>query len=304
MESDFIKSIKYTEVKDSNEVYHGNKDYISASGLKKIKKSPLHFMTEEKKDTEALTFGSAYHTYILEPENFDNEYFIFDETFILEVLSGEGSKKPRGTNKYKEWYENEMKAAEGKIMIEKSTFEIIKSMRDRLFKHRYAKSLFNKGEAEKSFYCSLETEVGKIKVKIRPDYLKKQHRIITDLKTTSDASAIEFPKNAANYDYHIQAAFYSDIMRMITGDEWPFFFIAQEKSKPFAFNIFEASAQFINQGRYEYEQLLRLYYLCKENDYWPGYQVFTENRFGIIELRLPSWAINEINFYNHLNNKK
>jgi len=301
MESTFIRSIKYTEVKDSNEVYHANKDYISASGLKKIKKSPLHFMTEEKKETEALSFGSAYHKYILEKELFDQEYFVFDETFILDVLRGEGSLKPRGTNKYKEWYEKEMQAAEGKVMIDQPTFEIIKSMQERLWKHRYVRSLFSNGEAEKSFYCEVETEVGILKIKIRVDYHKKKHRIITDLKTCQDASMGEFPKNAASYDYHIQAALYSDIMKAITGEEWPFFFVAQEKTKPFAFNIFESSPQFINQGRYEYEQLLRLYHFCKENNYWPGYQVFCENKFGIIELKLPAWSINEINFYNHLN---
>src|SRR3972149_1627773 len=192
MESTFIRSIKYTEVKDSNEVYHANKDYISASGLKKIKKSPLHFMTEEKKETEALSFGSAYHKYILEKE---------------------------------------MQAAEGKIMIDQPTFEIIKSMQERLWKHRYVRSLFSNGEAEKSFYCEVETEVGILKIKIRVDYHKKKHRIITDLKTCQDASMGEFPKNAASYDYHIQAALYSDIMKAITGEEWPFFFVAQEKTK-------------------------------------------------------------------------
>ena len=90
-------------------------------------------------------------------------------------------------------------------------------------------------------------------------------------------------------------------MEMITGDDrgWSFYFIAQEKKKPYAFNIFEASAQFIGQGRYEYEQLLRLYKMCLTEGRWPGYQVFCQWKSGNIELNLPTWAVKKIEFYNH-----
>lgn len=300
MESDFIKTITYEEVKDSNEVYHSKKEYLSASALKKIKVSPAHFKYEESKDSDAFAIGSAYHTIILEPENFDAEFFVLDETDILELLISEGSLKPRSTNKYKEWYLEQENEAAGRTIISLNDYTYLKAMQSTLHKHKYAKSLFSKGEAEKSFYCEVTTNEGwSFKVKIRPDYHKKVHRIITDLKSAADASQDGFVKSAAQYDYHIQAALYSDIMKAITGDEWPFFFVAQEKTKPYAFNIFEASNQFISQGRYEYEQLIRLNHLCEEKGYWPGYQVFCENRFGVLELKLPSWAIGEINFFNH-----
>jgi len=87
-----------------------------------------------------------------------------------------------------------------------------------------------------------------------------------------------------------------------------FVFIAQEKKKPYAFNLFECSSQFIGQGRYEYEMLLQLYKYCIDNDRWPGYQVFCQNRYGILELKLPAWAIKSIDYFIHdpvkpLNNK-
>jgi hypothetical protein len=91
------------------------------------------------------------------------------------------------------------------------------------------------------------------------------------------------------------------MLEAITGDgmRWSFFFIAQEKTAPFAYNIFEASPQFLAQGKYEYEQLLLLYKHCLEKDKFPGYQVFCENRYGINELNLPPYTIKEINFYDH-----
>ena len=299
----FIKHIDFEICKDKNEVYHGadRKDYVSCSGLKKMKKSPLHFKEEEQKETEAMTFGSAYHTFILEPELFEEEYLVFSDKEICDLLVGEGAKSPRATNKYKEWYEMEMRKANGKTTIDTATHNMLKSMSDRLMHHRYVNSLLSGGEAEMSVYCEIEIFTGqKIKVKIRPDYKKDGKRIITDLKTTAGASINDFPRHAADFDYHIQAALYADIMSAVEGKGmgWNFFFIAQEKTKPYAFNIFESGSQFMAQGRYEYEQLLMLYAFCVEEDKWPGYQVFTQNRFGVNELNLPAYMVREINWFS------
>jgi hypothetical protein len=298
----FIKSISFEIKKDSNEEYHSKKEYISCSGLKKLKKSPLHFKEEEKKETDAMTFGSAYHTFVLEEELFEKEYHIFDETAILDILIGEGSKSPRSTNKYKEWLANEMRIANGKQTIDNGTLNMLKAMKDRLTHHRYANTLITKGEAEMSVYCEIEIITGqRVKVKIRPDYMKQERRIIADLKSAASASVNDFPRSAADLDYHLQAALYSDIMEAIEskGFGWSFFFIAQEKTRPFAFNIFESSPQFLAQGRYEWEQLIMLYAWCTENNKWPGYQVFTENKYGVNELNLPAYSIKELNWFNH-----
>jgi exodeoxyribonuclease VIII len=152
----------------------------------------------------------------------------------------------------------------------------------------------------------IETEVGMIKVKFKPDHVNDNKKIIVDLKTTKDASKEGFPKVAGDLSYHIQAAFYSDMMEKIAGDDlsYKFFFIAQEKKKPYAFNIFESSPQFISQGRFEYEMLLQLYKYCTENNTWPGYQVWCQNKYGILELRLPAWAIKDLAYYDHIDHKQ
>jgi|WetSurMetagenome_2_1015567.scaffolds.fasta_scaffold35811_2 hypothetical protein len=314
MSTDFIKNIEFIETKDSNAEYHSKKEYIGASGLKRIKQSPLHFKEEEVKLTEALKFGTNFHEYILEPEDsaynqyflnpkeFEDKYFLFDETDILGILKSEGSQKPRATNKYKDWKAEQEEIAKGRIWLELSVMKRIEAMNNRLMSHKYVKSLLSNGEAEKSIYTEIEIFTGqKIKVKIRPDYKKDNKRIIVDLKSTVDASIDEFTKRSANLNYHIQAALYSDIIEAVEGKKmaWSFFFIAQEKVSPYAFNIFEASPQFIAQGRYEYEALLMLWQWCVENNKWPGYQCFTENRFGINMLNLPHWAIKEINWFDH-----
>jgi hypothetical protein len=79
--------------------------------------------------------------------------------------------------------------------------------------------------------------------------------------------------------------------------DFKFVFIAQEKKRPFAFNIFESSAQFMGQGRYEYEMLLQLYKYCVDNNKWPGYQVFCPNKYGLLELSLPPYAIDSLDYF-------
>jgi len=302
MESTFIKSANIQEFKGTEDEYHANKDYVSASGLKRLKVSPAHFIEpEEEGETDAMLFGSAYHSFILEPEKFESSYYVFDDHAIYEVLIGEGFKSPRSTKQYKEWLESEMRIVGERKSISKDDFEKIKAMREKLMRHPYCRMLLTGGRNEIGYMGEIETEAGKINIKIKPDHIIDGKKICVDLKTTIDASADGFTRHAADLDYHIQASLYSDILTKISEDnrDWSFFFIVQEKKRPFAFNIFEASNQFISQGRYEYEMLLQLYKFCTENNYWPGYQVWCQNKYGILELKLPVWSIKDLTYYDH-----
>lgn len=306
MESEFIKSFKFVETideKDLTSKWNTRIGHVSASALKRIKISPAHFIEEEKKEkTPAMEFGSAYHCFILEPDKFDQEYFVFDERDIIEKLIGEGSKKPRGTNAYEEWKDAQFSFAQGKIMIDLQMMETLKEMKKRLFSNRYIAQLLSDGEPERVFYCTLTTMENKeVNVIMRTDFIKPKKRAIIELKTAIDASKDGFPHACGEFDYHIQAALYKDFMEFIQKDEipWSFFYIVQETKRPYAYNLFEASPQFIAQGRYEYEMLIMLYTQCVETGRWPGYQVFCQNRFGINELNLPGWSIKDLTFYNH-----
>jgi hypothetical protein len=302
MESTFIKSADIQPFYGTDEQYHADKDHISASRLKKIKKSPAHFIEEEEeKESDALLFGSAYHRLILQPEEFEKNYYIFNDEPVCGALMAKGAKSPRSTNDYKAWKESEMSFSDGKILIDKKDYDTIKTMRDRLMSHPYAKMLLSGGVKEQGFMGQIETEAGSINIKFKPDQFNDKKKIVVDLKTTRDASIDGFTRNAADLDYHIQSAFYADMMEKMTGDNRPFnfFFIAQEKKSPYAFNIFEASPQFMSQGRYEYEMLLQLYKYCLDNGVWPGYQIFCNNKYGILELKLPPWAIKDLTYYDH-----
>lgn len=304
MESTFIKSHNITPFMGTDDEYHADKSHVSASGLKKLKISPAHFLDDAEEETDAsdaMLFGSAYHCLVLQPELFEKQYYIFDDSVVCGALVAKGAKSPRATNDYKTWKEGEMSFADGKILLDKTDADKLKAMKDRLFNHSYARMLLTGGVNEQGFMGEIETEAGYIRVKYKPDHFNEKKKIIVDLKTTKDASKDGFPKQAGEFSMHIQASMYCDLMEKYSGDNraFTFFFIAQEKKKPYAFNIFECSPQFISQGRFEYEMLLQLYKYCSENNHWPGYQIWCENKYGILELKLPPWAIKDINYYIH-----
>lgn len=305
MESSFIQSVNIHPYNGSDKEYHANKDHVSASGLKKLKVSPAHYKESEEdtEETEAIKFGSAYHLYNLQPDKFEDEYYIFDDSAIYSVLIGEGFKSPRSTKQYKEWAESEMRIIGNRKTISKEWFQTIKAMNERLMRHSYVRMLLAGGINEQGYMGSIQTEAGEINIKFKPDHINEGKKFIVDLKTAKDASADGFQRAAAEMDYQIQAAFYADLLERYNGDgrAYTFFFIAQEKTAPYAFNIFESSPQFISQGRYEYEMLLQLYKYCTDNNHWPGYQIWCENKYGILELKLPSWAIKDLTYYDHLN---
>lgn len=300
MENDFIISANIRECDYGSDEWKQKNNYISKSGLVKIKESPAHFKEGEPfVETPEIIFGRAYHCFLLQPEKFKKEYYVFDDSEIITELKEKGAKSPRATNDYKHWYGIEMDKASGKSMIEKDDLGRMEGMKSRLVQHQYANMLITKGIPEKGLIGELETKAGLIGVKFIPDLRNDNKRICLELKTTVRGSKIDFPKEAANYDYHIQAAFYSDLLELFYNDKRPvkFIFIAQEKRKPYAFNIFEAGPKFIAQGRYEYEMLLQLYKWCLENNKWPGYQVFCPNKYGILELNLPGWAIQSLDYF-------
>jgi len=292
--------------KDTNEEYHSNKDFIGSTSLKKYKKSPLHFKEETIKETPAMQFGTMYHTFILEPEIFEKEYYVFDDSQICEELKSGAffdekgkqifAKSPRANKIYKEWHDQQMTIAGQRITVSKEEYDQIQAMKRRLFSHFYAKYLLTGGVSELSYY----TEIEGVKVKIRPDHMIEKKRICVDLKTCIDASYDKFIKHSADMLYHINAALYSDVLEKehSPGLPWTFIFIAQEKAFPFAFNIFKASSQFISIGQYEYELLLKQHKYSLDSNEYRGYDVFCDNKYGITEISVPAYAIKDYKFYN------
>lgn len=284
--------IDITLAKDmTNEQYHKDTTHISKSGLCLMLRSPLHYWQNylnpkrpEKVVTPALYNGTAIHMALFEPELFAKTYIFFDDTEKCKEIGG---KSPRSTNKYKEWYDQFVANNHDKCILDMAQKAIITNIVAKIKAHPIVGPLLEKGWTEKTLMYT-EKNTG-APVKIRPDWISESGYIL-DLKTTEDASPIEFGKSCANYDYDVQAALYTDGYKQVFGQAPNgFIFIAAEKSEPYGVGVYFATNDMMDLGRTKYEDACRTYMECKKSKSWPGYPE------EIMPVRFPGWAINQYN---------
>ena len=113
---------------------------------------------------------------------------------------------------------------------------------------------------------------------------------IIDYKTCADASNDAFMRDAIRFGYHVQSAMYSDGVEHNIGTKPTFVFIAQEKTAPYALNIFQADEAFVQYGEDVFRELIGVYHYCRTTNNFYGYL----GREQIINnLQLPAWMAKE-----------
>ena len=246
-----------------------NKDYrehpaISRSELWNIKKSPAHFKNAIENPTErtpALVFGGACHKYILEEDDFENEYAVAPAV-------------NRRTKEGKQIWNEFCKANEGKEIIKQEDFDVIKEMAAAIKNNEIAsKLLYNKKALREVSYFWTDADTGE-ECKVRPDCLTEWDgkKYIVDYKTTDSCEDGHFERACRKYGYKFQAGMYREGVFQNEMEEYGFAFIAQEKKPPYAVRVYICNKEFIDQGLDQFRLFLGLYADCKKNDNWYGYE--------------------------------
>jgi len=179
----------------------------------------------------------------------------------------------------------------GKTLLSADDLSDVERMAAAARNHPAVRVIFSQagGVAEQSIFWT-DAPTG-VRCKIRPDYHVPPcelfpYGLIVDGKSTNDASADGFAKSVWNYDYPMQAAYYSDGYQIAYGTDQPpaFLWLAQEKDAPFATAVYSCSADLIAFGRKQYRRQLELLSVCQDLNQWPGYP--TE----VVDLAMPGWA--------------
>ena len=262
-----------------------NREGLASTDIKRMMKSMAYWKylqdnPEDERDTPSLKFGRASHKFMLEPYDFDNEYVV-------------SPKIDKRTKEGKAAYEQFVKDAGNREIIDEDIFEKLTKMRESLYATPYVKKLLY-GEHEKSFFWTDE-KTG-IKCKCRADSFGSfgSTNVIVDYKTVENAETTAFMRDAIKFGYDVQAAHYLDGIQTITGKEYKFVFIAQEKSAPYLCNVLEADEFFIRNGYEVRDELLRTYKKCVELNEFPAYLGFKEDKTFANSLSVPAWIRNAI----------
>lgn len=224
----------------TNAEYHSRPE-LSCSQLKTLLKNPYEYIMGIKPEsTKNMDFGSCVHKLILEPQDFDKEFAISPKFDLRKTADKEAKQAFETLNigktlMSKDDYQNAQQCAEIALQI--------------------AGKFFKDGVAENSYF----SEIDGIKVKCRPDYYIENLGLVVDVKTTQDASPDGFTRSIANFGYHIQAAFYSDVLQSLGKPVNKFLFVAIETKEPFMVGLFTLDDVGMDFGRNEYKRAFDIY---------------------------------------------
>lgn len=109
--------------------------------------------------------------------------------------------------------------------------------------------------------------------------------IVADYKTAASAEGRAFARSAANFGYHMQAAWYLDGVRALVGADDPaFVFVVQEREPPYLVNVIELDSYALEIGRARNREAINRWVECTAKNEWPGYGTDVEL------VGLPRWA--------------
>jgi len=128
-------------------------------------------------------------------------------------------------------------------------------------------------------------------MKCRPDAISNDGRVVLDLKTTDDVSITGFGNTIARRRYHVQAAWYLDILYALYGNDAPrqFAFIAAQKERPYDVGVHFLTADQIELGRRLYQRDLQRILTCTKENYWPG-----ATSGQLVRAELPYWEMRKL----------
>ncbi len=260
----------------TNAEYHAHQA-ISKSDLDAASRSGRHFLDKKEGPPRASTavfdFGTAFHAAVLPGEDFSQV-----AVRMPKLITSKATKAG------KEF----AKEHEGKIILNHSDSYALDQMMLSVSEHPAASGLLNGellGKSEQSFFCK-DTGDTELELKCRPDFMLDDGSLIIDIKTTTDASPNGFKKSLANFRYHVQAAWYLEVVEKATGRRpEAFIFVAVEKQRPFSTGVYVADEECIRIGMEQAREDLMNIAKWKNTGIYPGYSSQAEM------ISLPKWML-------------
>jgi hypothetical protein len=284
------------------EVYHvigsdqrGHMDFVMSRGsLAKFIHCPSKWLAgSESKDTEATKWGSLLDTLVLTPEQLNDRFAVYPDTYPCEATAKDPrTEKPWNNNATfcKEWKAER----EGRIFIRNETMDAggepdeesgvtlgnALRAKSRMMADKRLRSLIHCSESQVMVTAEYHDKATGIVVPFKtlldlvpnvssPDWGKA----LADLKTARDASEYEFKKAVHRGFYDWQAAIYRDCYVAATGeDRVEFLYAVQENTPPYETALWGLGCDWLADARVEVIQALEFYCSCLATNTWPGYR--------------------------------
>lgn len=251
-------------------------DALNISRLKEIKRSPQHYRYRltHPHTTDAMTLGVATHVATLEPERFASDFIVWDRK------TDSGKNAPRNGKAWDE-FKGHAESCHYTILTADEAAEA-QAIAAAVRANEVAMTYLASGDPE----VTIEAQMHGRACKGRVDWLTTVggNPFIVGLKTARDCRHMAFGYQSARLGYHLQWAWYLDLLLAIRDTDTGVVEIVVENTPPYAVAVYRIGPDIIEQGRDDYLQLLSTLTDCESRDIWPG-PVPSEEW-----LTLPSWA--------------
>jgi hypothetical protein len=254
---------------------------VSQSGLKVLGMgTPADYrayMDRPFKQTKAMFLGSLVDCLVLEPDEFKARYWLPPAPIDLDcpfcgVLAGHMCITKKGATSERFHPERKGVCPGGLEPVESKVFAQASGMAQEVLNHPTAGPIVRRSQKQVSMFWTDE-ETG-LACKGRPDLINGIE--LWDLKTCGKGRAAPevWGLHAADLGYHYQAGFYVDgfieAKQFDTvSPHWGW--ICVESAHPYKVAVYEASEDWILEGRECYRTALRTLAWCEGTDQWTGY---------------------------------
>lgn len=230
--------------------------------------------------TEAMAFGTAWHTAFLEPELFPLKYVLWDKK------DEKGVPKRRAGN---EWKAFEAANAD-KTILRTEDYANCLGMAKTLQAHPEVVKLFRRGPENEATLIWID-KITNLACKARIDaFVEDEAPTCGDLKSTASANPEAFKhKSLVQFGYDVQAGHYcSGVYHLLNPSVPPNFLIAaSEKKRPWDCCFMEIQKRTMRVGWIRARAALDIYARCVRTGEWPSYPQ------DIIPLDAPEWWLKQ-----------
>jgi exodeoxyribonuclease VIII len=226
-----------------------------------------------QRESAAMKLGSAFHSAVLEPMKFKEDYLQLPSTMP------DGEPINRRKKAHKEYLEQIALENPNKVALSEDEMDTLTGMLNSLVANPIANSLFKGGLAEQIKFDTWDA----VNVKGKCDYFQEKHpllgdRILVELKSSTDASPEGFARDVLKMHYDFQLYFYEQLFK---ADRC--FIVAVENKFPYATGVYDMS-EFLPNGKRKVELAFsKLKELEDHNGVSYGYTKSLE------VLKVPSW---------------
>lgn len=231
----------------TNAEYHAH-PAISSSDVKAVLLSTVwHWVNQVRTETSAMALGTAVHDMTLE--------------------GGLNTVRGPETRRGNAWKEAEEQAkSEGKEILTSKDYDLAEDIAEALMAEpACAKQLTSEG-AKKEYSLFATCPKTGLELRCRPDLYNPTDCVMSDVKTTTDASPMGFNKVIYKFRYDVQAAFYKYVAELCGWRVAHFAFLAVENKAPHAAHMHVMSMEALEIGHKDMMRTLEEIAEAKKED--------------------------------------